>query len=112
MVDQEQVIKRIRAVLAKQPLSVEEKSMFRSLCFMVDGKMCICTKEDHLLCRIGKKQVAVELAKGNGRAMMMRDRPMKDFIFVDHESVQTAAELNYWISLCLKFNPEAKSSKK
>ncbi len=110
--DPDQIIQRIRNALSKQPLPVEEKFMFQSLCFMVDNKMCICTKPDHLLCRIGKDQVSLEIEKGNGRTMMMKDRPMKDFIFVDHESIQTGSDLNYWIKLCLRFNPVAKSSKK
>jgi hypothetical protein len=111
MLDQDKIIHFIRAALAKQPLPVEEKFMFQSLCFMVDDKMCICTKPDHLLCRIGKERVTVEIKKGSGRQMFMKERPMKDFIFVGHESIQTATELNYWIRLCLKFNPTAKSSK-
>jgi hypothetical protein len=112
MLKHEQVISRIRLALSKQRLPVEEKSMFQSLCFMVDDKMCICTKPDHLLCRIGKDQVALEIEKGTGRPVILKGRPMKDFIFVDHEFIQTAEDLYYWIRLCLQFNPLAKSSKK
>ena len=110
--EQEKVIKILRAVLARQALPVEEKSMFQSLCFMVNDKMCICTKPDHMLCRIGKDQVNLEIEKGGGRAVIMKDRTVKDFIFVDHESIQTAEDLYYWIRLCLQFNPLAKSSRK
>jgi hypothetical protein len=31
---------------------VEEKKMFGGMCFMVNGKMCICIRNE-ILCRIG-----------------------------------------------------------
>jgi TfoX/Sxy family transcriptional regulator of competence genes len=36
---------RIREALAHLP-DVEEKEMFRGVCFMVDGKMCVCVSGD------------------------------------------------------------------
>jgi len=39
-------------------------------------------------------------------------RPMKGYIFVTPEGFDSEDELDYWMKLCLAFNPEAKSSKK
>jgi hypothetical protein len=54
----------------------------------------------------------LEIEKGTGRALIMKGRLVKDFIFVDHESIQTAEDLYYWIRICLQFNYLAKSSRK
>ena len=39
-------------------------------------------------------------------------KPMKGYIFVAAEGFDLDADLEYWIQLCLDFNPLAKSSKK
>ena len=59
---------RVREALSQQPI-VGEIKMFQGICFMVDDKMCICIREDGLLCRIGKEQAAIELEKGDCRQM-------------------------------------------
>ena len=37
---------------------------------------------------------------------------MKDFVYVDDTDLDKQQELRYWLSLCLEFNPLAKSAKK
>jgi hypothetical protein len=37
---------------------------------------------------------------------------MIGYVFVQQEGIRTKAEFQYWINLCLAFNPLAKSSKK
>jgi len=101
----------IREVLSNLPV-VDEKRMFGGTCFMVNTKMCICVNEQALLCRIGHEQVVIELEKGTCRPMMMNGRTSKDYVYVDLEDVKTSNQLNYWIDLCMQFNPEAKASKK
>jgi|GEM_PF-177507 len=102
---------RIRELL-NTTLPIEEKEMFQGLCFLVDDKMCICTREDHLLCRIGETQVLIEVENGNCRQMIMNGRTMKDFVWVDIDSRINNRDLARWVNLCMAFNPEAKSSKK
>jgi len=110
MAYQQKLADRIRELLDTK-LPVEEKEMFQGLCFMVDDKMCICTREHHILCRIGDKQVQIELEKGNCTQMMSNGRKMKDYVFVDDDYIKTKKDLTYWVNLCLTFNPKAKSSK-
>lgn len=93
---------RIRKAL-QSVTKVEEKMMFGSLCFMVNGKMCVCLKGDKLLCRIGAQ--AAENAKENpgcGR-MMHGKREMKHFVWVTTDVLHTNAALEYWLDLSLKF---------
>ena len=46
---------RIRQALAGQK-NVREVTMFQGMCFMVDDKMCICLRDDRLMCRVGPEK--------------------------------------------------------
>jgi hypothetical protein len=37
---------------------------------------------------------------------------MKGYLYVDTENIKKKSELDYWIQLCLDYNPKAKASKK
>ena len=102
---------RIRESLMNLP-DVEEKEMFRGMCFMVNGKMCVCVSGDEMLCRIGSAQMETALDEKNCRQMVMRGKPAKDFVFVPEESFKNQKDYDYWIKLSLDFNPFAKASKK
>jgi TfoX/Sxy family transcriptional regulator of competence genes len=103
---------RVREALMHLP-DVEEKEMFRGVCFMVNGKMCVCVSGDELLCRIGEAQMETALGNNSVRQMVMaRNRPSKDFVFVSEEGFQQQKDFNHWIKLALDFNPKAKASKK
>jgi hypothetical protein len=39
-------------------------------------------------------------------------RPMKGYVFIDPIGIDMDKDLEYWIQLCLDYNPKAKSSKK
>jgi hypothetical protein len=43
--------------------------------------------------------------------MEFTGKPMKGYVFVTEGGFNTKEKLSYWLELCLKFNPEAKSSK-
>ncbi len=102
---------RIREALAHLP-DVEEKEMFRGVCFMVDGKMCVCVSEDEMLCRIGADAMDTALEENGTRQMIIQGRPSKDFVYVSDEAFQTQKDFDHWIKLALDFNPQAKASKK
>jgi len=104
-----QLTDRIRNLLS--PLEdVTEKEMFSGICFMVNGKMCICVAGEELLCRIGADQVLLELEKGNARNMMSNGRLMKDYVYVEDIGFDTPGKLKGWVELCLAFNPFAKAA--
>lgn len=102
---------RIREALAHLP-DVDEKEMFRGVCFMVNGKMCVCVSDDEMMCRIGESQVEKALENNYVRQVVMRDRPMKDYVFISEEAFQSQKDFDHWIKLALDFNPQAKASKK
>lgn len=103
---------RIRQNLAEKKVHVEEKKMMGGLCFMVNDKMCVGLIKNQLMARIDPEIQAEVLARTGCREMDFTGRPMKGFVFVEPEGWDTDADLDYWVQLCLDFNPRAKSSKK
>lgn len=103
---------RIRRNLQEKKTAFEEKKMMGGLCFMVDDKMCVGIVKDVLMARIDPDIHEEALTKKGCRDMDFTGKPMKGFVFVDPEAVDLDSDLDYWIGLCLDFNPRAKSSKK
>jgi TfoX/Sxy family transcriptional regulator of competence genes len=91
---------------------VEEKKMFRGMCFMVNGKMCVCVGDDELMCRIGPENFDAALERNGCRPMVHNGKTMKGFVFVGPEGIRTKNDFDYWINLSLQFNKKAKATKK
>jgi TfoX/Sxy family transcriptional regulator of competence genes len=107
----EKLAARLREALVDVP-HVEEKKMFRGVTFMVNGKMCLTVSADELMCRIGAEAVEKSLGKRGTRAVIMRGRPMKDFIKINDEGFTSKKDFDHWVALALTFNKDAKASKK
>src|SRR6185503_7575855 len=99
---------KIREALAHLP-DVEEKEMFRGVCFMVNGKMCVCVSGDEMMCRIGAEAIGSVLDENGVREIVMRERPAKDFVYVSEEAFHKQKDFDKWIKLALDFNPKAKA---
>ncbi len=103
---------RIKRILETKKVSFEEKKMMGGLCYMVDDKMCAGIINDKLMARIDPEIYDEALTKKGCREMDFTKRPMKGFVYVEPEGIDMEADLEYWVDLCLAFNPRAKSSKK
>ncbi|MGI9551155.1 MAG: TfoX/Sxy family protein [Aurantibacter sp.] len=109
---------RARQILKRKSIFFEEKKMMGGLCFMVDGKMCFGLDTDkkcdspRLMCRVGDLNYEKALQKPHCTQMDFTGRAMKGYVFISANGIDTDQELEYWIQLCLDFNPLAKSSKK
>ncbi len=114
----ELTVQRIRQVLFDKGVEFSEKRMFSGICFMVDDKMCCGTHtdkkmgEDLLLCRIGEDAYETAIELDHCIPMEFTGKPMKGFVFVTEEGCKTQQDLEYWLQLCLDYNPVAKKSKK
>lgn len=106
----EKIADRIREALINY--EVEEKRMFGGLCFMVDGKMCMGVNADEIMCRIDPEAEDEAMKRHGARPMDFTGRPMKGYVFVHEDVLKKKSELDYWINLCLDYNPKAKASKK
>ena len=103
---------RIQRILIQRNIPFEEKRMMGGLAFMVDGKMCVGVVRDLLMARVGELQYDQALGSKGAKPMDFTGRPMKGYVFVSPDGVDTEKDLDQWIQLCLNFNPFAKASKK
>ncbi len=103
---------RLRTALHHKQTSFEEKKMMGGLCFMVDDKMCLGVMKDQLMARIDPEIYQEALTKKGCTEMKFTGRALKGFVFVQPEGIDLDSDLEYWVQLCLDFNPKAKSSKK
>jgi TfoX/Sxy family transcriptional regulator of competence genes len=107
----EKIADRIRDAIADRG-GIEEKKMFRGMCFMLNGKMCICVNDDEIMCRVDPAVYETLLEKNGVRAMVHNGRTMKGFVFVSQDVIKTKKEFDYWVQLSLEFNKKAKPAKK
>jgi TfoX/Sxy family transcriptional regulator of competence genes len=108
----EKLADRIREMISLTHKKVIEKPMFGGLCFMVNDKMCIGIIKDEMMCRIDPDTQEVALSKIGCRIMDFTGRPMKGYVFVDIDALNTKTKLKYWVDLALDYNKIAKASKK
>ncbi|HTF20197.1 MAG TPA: TfoX/Sxy family protein [Chryseolinea sp.] len=108
-----QLADRIRLHLAEIPrIKVQEKAMFRGLAFLVNGKMCINVSGENMMCRIDPEwRDNVSLRKGF-KPMIMRGKEIKNYCYVGPIGFKSKRDFEFWMQLCLDFNPRARSSKK
>ncbi len=109
---------RIKNILNEKRVSFLAKPMMGGLLFMVDDKM-FCgvlfdkrKQTDLLMVRIGEEASIEALTKEGAHPMDFTGRPMKGYVFVGPIGFDMDDDLEYWIQLCINFNPLAKSSKK
>ncbi|KMQ60322.1 RNA methyltransferase [Chryseobacterium angstadtii] len=104
---------RIRERLSVIPdLEIREKKMFSGLSFLVNDKMCINVSHDNLMCRYDP-DLEEEVSERTGfLPMIMKGKQLKGYCYVEPAGFQKQADFEYWIKICLDYNPIAKASKK
>lgn len=102
---------RVRAALAHIP-EVEEKKMFGSLAFMVNGKMCISVGKDRIMSRIDPELHEQAIQRSGTQTVVMGGREYKGYIHIDEEAIKSKEDFDYWIGLALDYNKKAKASTK
>ncbi len=103
---------RIRLLLESRRVKYAEKKMFGGLCFLVDDKMLLGVEKDRLMARIDPEDEAKAMKRKGTKPMDFTGRVMKGYVFIDEKAVDLDKDLEYWVSLCLTYNPKAKASKK
>jgi TfoX/Sxy family transcriptional regulator of competence genes len=103
---------RISHVLKERRVQYEAKNMMGGLCFMINDKMAVGVIKDSLMARIDPEIYESSLRKKGCRPMDFTGRIMKGFVRVDPIGIDSDEDLEYWIQVCLDFNPKAKSSRK
>ncbi len=103
---------RISNLLKQKSVLFEVKKMMGGWCAMVNGKMCIGIVKNQLMARIGPEAYEGALARPFCGEMNFTGRSMKGYVFVEPEGIDSEDDLEYYVDLCLAFNPLAKASKK
>ena len=99
----EGLAERLRGVFAGQ-MDVVEKKMFGGLAFMVRGSMCVGVTGDELMARVGPDQYDESLALPHARDMDFTGRPMKGFVYIGTDGIESDEELSEWVERSLSFN--------
>jgi TfoX/Sxy family transcriptional regulator of competence genes len=105
---------QVRQALAHIP-DVQERKMFGSIGFMVNGKLCIGVgdHDDHIMMvRVGPEAYEEALQRKGARPAIMRRQERKGYIFLLEGAVKTQTDWDYWVGLALEFNDKTKISKK
>ena len=108
----EHLADRINTVLKSKKVRFEAKKMMGGLCYMVNGKMTVGIVKESLMIRIDPELMESSLKKPGVRHMDFTGKILKGFLLVDPTGIDMYDDLEYWIQLCLEFNPRAKSSRK
>ena len=108
----EYIAERVATQLRTKGVQFEEKKMMGGICFMVNDKMCLGTVKGFLMARIDPDMYEKVLKKKGCREMDFTGRAMKGYVFVEPKGIDKESDLEYWVNLCLEFNPKAKASKK
>lgn len=114
----EQLVDRIAQIFYDKNVNVDGKIFMGGYCFFLDEKMCVGldidkrTGEDRLMARVGAENMEKALDMSGCREMDITGRPMKGFVFVEPDGFAKDKDLDFWIQMCIDYNPFAKSSKK
>jgi TfoX/Sxy family transcriptional regulator of competence genes len=93
---------RLQKALLDIP-GISEKKMFGGLAFMSEGHMFIGITGDTLMARVGPANYEDALARAHVRIMDFTGKPMRGYVFVDADGLQSDSELHAWIRRCLDF---------
>ena len=93
---------RIRAALYNQP-DLTEKEMFGGVGFMLQGNMACGVIGDSLISRVGPDAYAEAMQKPYTRLFDMTGRPMKGWVVVEAEGIDSEEALQSWIEPAIKF---------
>ncbi|TYC64887.1 TfoX/Sxy family protein [Stappia sp. BW2] len=95
------LIERTRALIPDD--KVEQKRMFGSTCFMINGNMTVCVSRRGLMARVGTGQQADALAKPFASVCQIGDRLMPGFIRVAAEGIENDDDLKSWIDMARSY---------
>ncbi len=92
----EALAERIRKAVGPRP-DVTEKKMFGGVAFLLDGKMFCGVASSDLMVRVGPERYEAALAEPHVRPMDFTGRPMKGYVFVGADGLQTVKAVKKWV---------------
>lgn len=95
------LVERTRDLIPDE--NVEQRRMFGTNCFLIDGNMLICASKRGLMARVGKDQEEEALARPHASRCLMGGRPMSGFIRVEPEGIESDEDLKIWVEMARAF---------
>ena len=102
------LIDAVRTALAHRS-DVEERPLFGTHAFFVDGKMCIAVKGEELLVRLPPERHG-ELQEMQNTRELSPGGGMLGYFWVEPNGFSTRAQWSFWVDEALAYNPLAKAS--
>jgi hypothetical protein len=82
---------------------VTERRMFGGLAFMLEGHLCCGVVGDEAVVRVGPEEYSSALARPHARQMNFTGKPLKGFVYVGPQGVETDGDLRAWIGRAMQF---------
>jgi TfoX/Sxy family transcriptional regulator of competence genes len=98
----ESLAERVRRQLAVRPAMLEKK-MFGGVGFLLLGNMCVGIWKTSLILRLGPEQAAAALKQPDVREFDITGRPMRGWVLVDAEGLESDADLEKWLDQAIDF---------
>ena len=76
---------------------LSEKLMFGGISFLVNGNLACGVIGDELILRVNPEETQLVLSQPHTRMFDMTCKPMRGWVVVMPQGLQTAADLNRWV---------------
>jgi TfoX/Sxy family transcriptional regulator of competence genes len=93
---------RVRQAL-RDRRSIAEKKMFGGIAFLFHGSMLVGVWQASLIVRLGPDQAPEALKQDCVREFDVTGRPMKGWVMVDPNGLDSDRQLAQWIELAVQF---------
>src|SRR5436190_21114087 len=93
---------RVRQILGPRR-NVAEKKMFGGVGFLLNGNMCVGIWKNSLIARIDPENYEDALKEESVREFDITGRPMKGWVLVEPDGVETDEQLNEWVQRSVEF---------
>jgi hypothetical protein len=98
----ESLAERIRDTVGKRP-GIIEKKLFGGVGFLLHGNMLVGVWKYSLIARLGPEQATMALDEPHVVEFDITGKPMKGWVMVEPEGIETDEQLREWIEKSLDF---------
>ncbi len=102
MVYSQSLAERCRIALRDQP-GIAEKKMFGGVVFQLAGNILVGVWQTSLIVRLGPEPAAAALQQPHVREFDVTGRPMRGWVMVDPEGLDSVRQLAGWIEQAVRF---------
>ena len=82
---------------------ITEKRMFGGVGFLLHGNMCVGVWKNSLIVRLGIDQAEAALKQPNVGEFDITGKPMKGWVMVEPDGLETDEQLGFWTQQALEF---------